>query len=123
MHQNLVMSLLKLFGDSLKYFKDPVLFEEMEEKDRIKIIDCMFVFSVTWSLGAAVISSHRRNFNIWLRRILGGDVVEVKNKGKKIAPSIPESGNHFDYLFLVESMQWKHWTEAGITDINAPISP
>ncbi|CAG9334937.1 unnamed protein product [Blepharisma stoltei] len=121
MRQNLVMSCLHIFSDFLKMFNDQDAFDAIEEKDRIKIIDCFFVFAITWSLGAAVVSADRRNFNIWLRRILNGDVAEIKNKGKKIQPSIPENGSYYDFIFLADQMQWRHWTEAGITDINADI--
>ena len=62
MHQNLVISLLKLFGYFLGYFNDQANFDNMEEKDRIKVIDNLFVFSIIWSLGACV--TDRRNFNI-----------------------------------------------------------
>jgi dynein heavy chain len=123
MQQNLVVSLLRLFGTLIRIFDDTEYFDSIEEKDRIKIIDCLFLFSMTWSLGASVISSDRRSYNIFLRRLLGGDIPELKNKGKKIQPSLPESGSHFDYIFLADQMAWRHWTEAGITDINALISP
>ena len=46
-------------------------------------------------------------------------MAEIKNKGKKIQPTIPESGSYYDYIFMIDSREWKHWTEAGITDINA----
>ena len=121
MRQNLVMTLLKLFADSLKFFNEQVVFESIEEKERIKIIDCLFVFSMVWSMGAAVVSDHRRTFNIWLRRLIGLDVAEIKNKGKKIQPTIPENGSFFDYIFIIEQKNWKHWTEAEIEDINAEI--
>lgn len=120
MRQNLVVSLLRLFSHSVSYMSQTSVFESIEEKDRIKIIDCMFVFSMVWSLGACVID--RRNFNIWLRRILNGDVQEIKNKGKKIQPTIPDSGSYYDYVFLSDIKMWKHWAESGITDINEPIS-
>lgn len=121
MRQNLVMSLLKLFGDSLKFFNEQTVFEAIEEKERIKIIDCLFVFSMVWSLGAAVVSHDRRTFTIWLRRLIGLDVAEIKNKGKKITPSIPENGSFYDYIYIIEQRNWRHWTEAEITDINAEI--
>ncbi|OMJ80715.1 hypothetical protein SteCoe_18966 [Stentor coeruleus] len=121
MRQNLVMSLLKLFADFLKFFNEQSVFESIEEKERIKIIDCLFVFCMIWSLGAAVVSQDRRSFNIWLRRVIGLDVAEIKNKGKKIQPTIPENGSYYDYIYLIEQRNWKHWTEAEITDINAEI--
>ena len=120
MHQNLISTLLKLFGDSLRFLNNQSIFDAMDEKDRIKTIDCLFVFSMVWSLGACV--SDRRNFNIWLRRIINGDVPEIKNKGKKIQPLIPESGSYYDYVFLADIRQWKHWSESGLTDINEAIS-
>ena len=70
------------------------------QKNRIKIIDCFFLYCMTWSIGVSVSTDHRRNFNIWMRRILGGDVPEVKNKGKKIVPALPETGSYYDYVFL-----------------------
>lgn len=118
--QNLLMSCLKLFSTSLECLSDPQQFEKIEEKDRIKIIDCLFIFSIVWSIGACIID--RRNFNIWMRRILNGDVPEVKNKGKKILPAIPENGNYFDYVFLPDIKMWKHWGESGLADINEQIS-
>lgn len=121
MPQNLVVSLLRLYSNALAYLNDPEEFEAVEEKDRIKIIDCFFIFCMTWSIGAAVITDHRRAFNIWMRRILGGDVAEITNKGKKIVPSIPESGSFYDYVFLPKTREWRHWTEAGFIDINAEI--
>jgi len=60
------------------------------------------VFSMVWSLGAAVVSNDRRSFNIWLRRLIGLDVAEIKNKGKKIQPVIPENGSYYDYIYIVE---------------------
>lgn len=97
-----------MYGEALKVLADPDEFDSMEEKDRIKIIDCSFIYCMTWSLGACVITEHRRNFNIWMRRILSGDVNEVKNKGKKIVPVIPEAGSYYDYVFLHKILNWRH---------------
>lgn len=119
-HQNLVNGLLRIFADSLKYLDNQTVFDSIEEKDRIKVIDCLFIYSMVWSIGACVVD--RRSFNIWLRRILNGDVPEMKNKGKKIQPLIPDSGSYYDYVFLTDVKHWKHWAESGISDINEPIS-
>ena len=120
MRQNLLVSLLRFFSTTLDCLADSSTFEKIEEKDRIKMIDCLFVFSLVWSVGACIVD--RRNFNIWMRRILNGDVPEVKNKGKKILPAIPENGNYYDYVFLPDGKIWKHWAETGFSNINEQIS-
>jgi len=120
MPQNLVTSLLKLISLTFKVFDDAEFFENTEEKDRVKIIDCYFLFALIWSVGASVISSQRRNFDIFLRRLLNGDLQEVK-KVKKIVPSIPERGNCYEFIFIPADLQWRHWTEAGVGNINADI--
>ena len=40
-----------------------------------------------------------------MRRILNGDTPEVKNKGKKLQPLIPESGSFYDFVFLTDIKQ------------------
>jgi hypothetical protein len=64
-------------------FEDVEFFESMEEKDRIKLIDCQLIFAIIWGIGASVVSEHRRNFDIFVKRLINGDVPEVK-KGKKV---------------------------------------
>jgi len=56
--------MLRMFGDSMKIFDNQEYFDSLEEKDRVKIIDCLFIFCLTWSIGACVVTEHRRNFNI-----------------------------------------------------------
>lgn len=75
--------MLRLLKIQLAVFNDVEFFESLEEKERIKLIDCYFIFALIWSVGACLVSGARRAFDLFLRRLLQGDIPEVK-KGKTI---------------------------------------
>jgi len=119
--QCLVQSMLRLLKIQLAVFNEQSFFDEMEEKERIKLIDTFYVFSCIWGLGSCVVSEHRRNFDIFIKRLLQGDT-GVKQP-KKIQPGLPEGLSCFDCIILHSegSIEWKRWADAGIEDLNKAI--
>jgi dynein heavy chain len=76
--QNLVVSCLRLFRAMLCDFEDKEFYDRIEISQRLDIIDGLFIFSLYWSLGASVITSDRKKFDIFIRKLIAGDIPGYK---------------------------------------------
>lgn len=66
-----------------------------------------FVFAFFWSIGGSLhISSERKQFDLFAKRLFGKDIVIPDKECKKI--SLPERGTLYDYLFKSD---WSLWTD------------
>ena len=58
----------------------------------------MFIFSLVWSLGASINSEFRKPFDIYLKKLINGDIELLHSEEKKkIKAVFPERGTLYDY--------------------------
>ncbi|KAF4707651.1 hypothetical protein FOZ63_029670, partial [Perkinsus olseni] len=108
--QNCVQSYLKLFSTLLKPLYDAQVYEEKGASTVAKIIDCLTVFSVIWSLGAACTTESRKIFDVKLRSLLKHEVEDVDHF-KRVEPALPDRGSVYDYFFDVQQCKWLPWAD------------
>ncbi|MEW5317509.1 MAG: hypothetical protein WDW38_008798 [Sanguina aurantia] len=98
---------------------------EMAVKDYPKILECLFVFSLVWSLGASTEGEGRAKFSTFLRKLLEQQVdrkidrtdfdlgpgLEILDPGFKLSLNIPKEGSVYDYVFDKVKANWKPWME------------
>ncbi|KAF0975040.1 hypothetical protein FDP41_005793 [Naegleria fowleri] len=65
-----------------------------------KIIEPLFLFSITWGLGASCDFEGRKAFDAFIRQ---------KIKENNVASVYPEDGLIYDYFFNTDELVWKHW--------------
>jgi len=119
--QNLVQSLLRIFQCLLDPLNNQDLYDKLEHKQRMNIIDNQFLFAMTWSVGGSLITESRKQYDIFLKKLISGDVPDVKIK-KKI--HLPDRGLIFDYTFQTSQNKpegdWILWVD--LLDPNEQIS-
>ncbi|KAF4662797.1 hypothetical protein FOZ61_002166 [Perkinsus olseni] len=108
--QNCVQSYLKLFSTLLKPLHDVQVYEEKGASTVAKIIDCLTVFSIIWSLGAACTTESRKIFDAKLRSLLKHEV-EDSEHFKRVEPALPDRGSVYDYFFDVQQCKWLPWAD------------
>jgi hypothetical protein len=59
-------------------FEDKEFYDRIEISQRLDIIDGLFIFSLYWSLGASVITKDRKTFDIFVRKLIAGDIPGYK---------------------------------------------
>jgi len=112
--QNLVVSLMKIYGAMLADFNDQFFFDSLEIKTRINIIDQRFVFSLVWSVGGSIQTQDRKPFDLFIKRLLGKDIAMPAGVvTKKI--SLPDRGIMYEYNYALKEnkldCEWVQWVE------------
>ena len=77
-------------------------------------IQCLFVFSVVWSLGGNTDDLGRQNFNTILRGVLGNAVPErlvifATGEPVKMSLLMPETRSVYDFVFDKSKSKWEFW--------------
>ncbi|XP_006814570.1 dynein axonemal heavy chain 7-like [Saccoglossus kowalevskii] len=120
---NLVKSLMNLMDSMFDEFRDEATFNKMDEREVCSWIECIFLFSFVWSIGATTSDDGRAKFDILFREIMEGGLSEetrakfhilelVDPPLKNLSMPIPKGGSVFDYRFVKEgSGQWEKWNE------------
>ncbi|CAM9135038.1 unnamed protein product, partial [Choristocarpus tenellus] len=119
--QELAASLIRLLG---------VLLDTPDgyASDMVKVLECLFIESLVWSVGACVDGKGREKFNQYLRMLMEGaglaDSEEHKDFQLKnlnwvqrehplsLLPS-SDGSMLYDYSFDAKKGQWKPWLEKG----------
>ena len=113
---NLVKSLMDFLDCQFDALKDPKKFTYYDPKEVTNWLEGMFMFSLTWSLGALINSDGREKFDTFVKKLLvEGISEEEKNKlglldtveppAKKYAILYPEAGTIYSYKFITEREQ------------------
>lgn len=77
----------------------------------INIVDCLFIFSVAWSLGGSLNPEGRERFNDFFKAHLTKRLPTfVSNNGGQMQIPIP-SGSIFDYYFDAANGAWNNWQQ------------
>jgi dynein heavy chain, axonemal len=93
--------------------------------DLPKVIECLFIMAIVWSIGACVDSKGRALFNTYFRAVLNATVTETayhqdflsKNRdyvadGRKAQMLPPDERPLYDYKFDAKKGQWAPWMDA-----------
>ena len=73
---NLVASLIRMLECHLDEFggDDPLALKELTEQQQTNWLQCLFLFSLVWSVGGNTDDEGRKRFDASLRRLLAADV-------------------------------------------------
>jgi len=120
---NLAQSLMNLF-DSLT---DPFRQEPCKVKpdDQQEWIECIFTFSLIWSIGGSTETAGRGKFDKFLRQLLAQSVqtnadrtdfdlgpgLEITPPGANFQCPFPKEGQVFEYCFDLVRGGWNHWLQ------------
>ena len=113
---NLIMSLTRLLESLFDEFKDPELIQSMNENLVFCWLQCLFLFSLVWSVGSSVNEEGRKIFDKNLRKILLNDTPNnlkpfVKAPSVKLVQLFPDSKSVFDFTFEKKKGKWLPWLD------------
>jgi dynein heavy chain, axonemal len=88
--------------------------EEMPGPQRTLWIQCLFLFSLCWSVGANTDAPGRAKFNTYLRQLVDNAVppeLEHFMEGKRVQINsmFPSSGMVYDFAFDKAKSKWEGW--------------
>lgn len=121
---NLVVGLMKLIDCMLDEFHDEAKLSQMEDREVVSWLECIFLFSMTWSLGGSCNMDGRLAMDALVRELMEGAMAEETRQKLSLvslteAPKrpysvlIPKDGSIYDYRFVKEGMgRWEKWSEA-----------
>ncbi|NWR70665.1 DYH7 protein, partial [Centropus unirufus] len=121
---NLIQSLMNLMDCMMDEFADEANIKAMSDRDIFSWLEGIFLFSLTWSVGASCKEDDRLKFDKVVREILNGPVSEKTKEQYKLFNSIdqgpskaftvpfPVEGTIYDYRFVKEGAGiWEPWVE------------
>ena len=110
---NMVAQLCNLLG---------TLLPDDSELTEAREIECIFIFCLVWSVGAAVVEKDRSRLDQFIKEICGWNTIDNGPNMDRHVPvgSLPERGTLFDYLFDVELRRWTSW-KSMVPAYQAPI--
>ncbi|XP_069471802.1 dynein axonemal heavy chain 7 isoform X2 [Ambystoma mexicanum] len=121
---NLVHSLMNLIDCLMDEFADEASISKMTEREIFSWLEGIFLFSITWSIGASCKEDDRLKFDKLLREITLGPLSEESRTKFKILDPVepplkpltvpfPEEFTVYDYQFIKEGEgRWELWIEA-----------
>lgn len=76
-----------------------------------KEIECIFLFCLVWSIGAAVVDAERPRFDRFLKTITNCKVVDNSGNSEAFIPagSYPKAFTLYEYFYDTQHHQWKNW--------------
>ncbi|XP_028924869.1 dynein heavy chain 7, axonemal isoform X3 [Ornithorhynchus anatinus] len=121
---NLVRSLMNLMDCMMDDFDDEIKMRTKGEREIYSLLEGVFVFSLTWSLGATCGEDDRRRFDRLVRELLAGPLPEETRErykllsgteraaAKALTVPLPAEGTIYDYRFVKEGVgRWEAWVE------------
>lgn len=64
---------------------------------RLNAIDIKFMFSFIWGIGGSLTTECRKQFDVFVKRLAGGDIPLENDKIPRKKMSLPERANLFEY--------------------------
>ncbi|CAH1790213.1 unnamed protein product [Owenia fusiformis] len=120
---NLVRSLMNLIDCHFDEFRDDSAFGALDERQVCAWLEGIFIFCLTWSVGASGNELGRKKFNDLVRELLAGGMTEetraslslislVEAPMKNYSVNLPKEGLIYDYKFSKEENgKWIRWSE------------
>nr|XP_022323965.1 dynein heavy chain 7, axonemal-like isoform X6 [Crassostrea virginica] len=119
----LVKSLMNLMDSLMEEFQEEAKISQMEDRETMSWLECIFFFACTWSIGASVNDEGRVHFDKLLRELISGGMTEetriklslpelVDPPEKPYLNPFPPKGRVYDYKFVKEGAgRWVQWAE------------
>uniref|UniRef100_A0A8D0LD43 Dynein axonemal heavy chain 7 n=1 Tax=Sphenodon punctatus TaxID=8508 RepID=A0A8D0LD43_SPHPU len=121
---NLVRSLMNLMDCMMDEFADEAKIKAKNDRDIFSWLEGIFLFSLTWSIGASCKEDDRLKFDKIVREILNGPISDETRERYKFLSSMdqgpskaltvpfPVEGTIYDYHFVKEGPgKWEPWVE------------
>eukprot|EP01135_Chromosphaera_perkinsii_P002036 Nk52_evm83s215 gene=Nk52_evmTU83s215 len=109
---NLVNSLLNLYGSLMYDFDSPEISSQLHQNPSQKQtwLESLFLFSVTWSIGATIDRQGRETFQGFISAVTTpGTPDSFRNTFKN---NIPDSGSCYDFVFIKSGFgKWEKWEQ------------
>ncbi|XP_053132771.1 dynein axonemal heavy chain 7 isoform X4 [Hemicordylus capensis] len=122
---NLVRSLMNLMDCMMDEFHSEAKLKAISDRDVFSWLEGIFIFSLTWSIGASCTEGDRSKFDKIVRELLDGPLSDetreqykLLNTGdhlhsKILTVPLPMSGTIYEYRFIKDgSGRWEPWVEA-----------
>ena len=98
MNNNLTQSLMRILSCYIDPYKDTEY-----KKVSPEVIEPIFIFALTWSVGATIDSDSRERFDLFIKK-----TIELKKTKVQIA----QEGQIYDFQFNEKNKQFESWTES-----------
>uniref|UniRef100_A0A8V0Y274 Dynein axonemal heavy chain 7 n=1 Tax=Gallus gallus TaxID=9031 RepID=A0A8V0Y274_CHICK len=121
---NLIQSLMNLMDCMMDEFADEAKVKAMNDHDIFSWLEGIFLFSLTWSVGASCKEDDRLKFDKVVREMLKGPISEETREQYKLLSSVdqhasksftvpfPAEGTIYDYRFVKKGEGiWEPWVE------------
>ncbi|XP_051841933.1 dynein axonemal heavy chain 7 [Antechinus flavipes] len=121
---NLVKSLMNLMDCLLDDFADEAKVKGKGDSEVYSLLEGMFLFSLTWSVGASCKEEDRLRFDKIVRELMDGPISdETRNRYnllsgtekiivKPITVPFPDEGTIYEYQFISQGIgRWEAWVE------------
>ncbi|XP_027721801.1 dynein heavy chain 7, axonemal [Vombatus ursinus] len=119
---NLVKSLMNLMDCLLDEFADEAKAKVKGDSEVYSLLEGIFLFSLTWSLGASCKEEDRLRFDKIVRELMDGPISDKtrntykllngteKITAKPITVPFPDEGTIYEYQFISEGLgRWEAW--------------
>ncbi|KAG0598749.1 hypothetical protein M758_12G097900 [Ceratodon purpureus] len=115
--QNMIVSLLRLM---LSLFEpeltDKAKAELYDDKTKIAWVDCIFLFSLVWTIGACTETAERPKFDNLLKKMLANmpppEYAQwIETNARKVSAPFPDGKSVYDTMFSKMKGKWGLWTD------------
>lgn len=88
--------------------------DEMPGPQRTLWIQCLFLFSLCWSVGGNTDGAGQETFNSYLRRLVANDVPDelslfMQGKRVQINQMMPDTRSVYEFVFDKKRNRWEFW--------------
>ncbi|XP_039210552.1 dynein heavy chain 7, axonemal isoform X3 [Crotalus tigris] len=122
---NLVRSLMNLMDCMMDEFHNEAKLKTISDREIFSWLESIFVFALTWSVGASCKEEDRLKFDKIVRELLEGPMTDETREKYKLLSGVehfrskiltvpyPEDGTIYDYRFIKDGAgRWEPWIEA-----------
>ncbi|XP_065826535.1 dynein axonemal heavy chain 3-like isoform X2 [Oscarella lobularis] len=113
---HLAHQLMRLFSSLMDEIRNSGSegYDQLTQAQITTYIQCLFLFSIVWSVGSMITGDGRKKFDAFFRTLISGTNKEYpKPKSSKLTKSnvFPERGTVYDFFFQKSSNGgWAEWT-------------
>ncbi|KAH0621601.1 hypothetical protein JD844_023099 [Phrynosoma platyrhinos] len=122
---NLVRSLMNLMDCMMDEFQNEAKLKTITDREIFSWLESIFVFALTWSVGASCVEADRLKFDKIVRELLEGPMSDETREKYKLLSGLehlrakiltvpyPEDGTIYDYRFVKDGAgRWEPWIDA-----------